>query len=201
VTLPKKHNLTVERYYDASAETIEHDANAMGWASTFTQTLRFDVMNHMVDMDGTDVLDVGCGDGALFHYFESKQMAVSYNGIDVSANMVARAKRRHAGIQVQQCDLFDYDQTHSVVVCSGSLNMSFDQDPYEFLAMAIDQLLRLAKEHVVFNLLTDRADVKDPLLNVYSPSKVLDLCLSKTPYVSINHAYLPNDFTVHLVKT
>jgi hypothetical protein len=79
--------------------------------------------------------------------------------------------------------------------------MCFEHDPYEFLAMAIDQLLRLANEHVVFNLLTDRTDVKDPLLNVYSPSKVLDLCLSKTPYVSINHAYLPNDFTVHLVKT
>ena len=201
MTLAAPNHHSVVAYYNACAETIAHDAKAMGWSSAFTQTLRFDVMNHMVDMDGTDVLDVGCGDGALYHYFKEKRMTVTYKGIDGSSKMVARAQHRCPGINIRHCDLFDYTQSHSVVMCSGSLSMCFDQDPYDFLAMAIDQLLRLANEHVVFNLLTEHSPSKDQHFNYYSPVQVLDLCLSKTPYVSMNHAYLPNDFTVHLVKT
>tara|TARA_A100001015_G_scaffold293719_1_gene370655 strand:- start:2 stop:295 length:294 start_codon:yes stop_codon:yes gene_type:complete len=78
---------SVESHYDRCASLVDDDAQAMGWSSAFNQRLRFEVINYLVDMTGLNVLDVGCGDAALFHYFLDQNMDVIYKGIDISEKM------------------------------------------------------------------------------------------------------------------
>ena len=52
----------------------------------FNQMLRFDIMLYLVDMTNMSVPDVGCGDGALFHYLSDQNINAEYKGIDVSKN-------------------------------------------------------------------------------------------------------------------
>ena len=190
----------VVKHYDHCAEVVKDDARAMGWSSKFNQLLRFQVFNYLIDFTGGNLLDVGCGDGALFHYCLDQNIALDYKGIDISSKMVQRAQHRYPGISVRQCDFFEYDLNHNIVVCSGGLSICEDQDPMTYLNSAIDTLFRISNEHLVFNLLSDVTPNKDPLFNYYSPMAVLDLCLKKTHYVTLHHSYLPNDFTVHLIK-
>lgn len=187
-------------FYDDCALHVKDNARAMGWSSAFSQRLRFEVITYLVDVSNQDVLDVGCGDGAFFHFLEEKSISLSYSGIDISSKMVQRAQNRYPGIPVRQGDFFNHNNQHDVVVCSGALSMSATEDKWLFLSQAIDQLMAISRTHVVFNLLSDRATIKDPLFHYYAPKDVLGLCLQKTDYVTLHHSYLPNDFTVHLVK-
>lgn len=187
------------RHYDWSALRNQPSYRAMGWRSLSSQYIRFDVMNHCIDLDGQDVLDVGCGDGALFHYLNEKNMTARYKGIDISKQMVKRANYQYPGIPIRQCNVFDYSGRHSVVVSSGTFNICAHDSPMVYLAHVVDQLLRISTKHVVFNLLSRHAQKNDDLFTYYCPNQVLQLCLTKTPYVMLNHSYLPHDFTVYLV--
>lgn len=187
-------------YYDECASLIDDDSKAMGWSSRFNQWLRFDVFNYLVDFTGLSVLDVGCGDGAFFHYLTDQGIDGCYKGVDISKHMIQRAHARYPGINVRQADFFDVQDDYDVVVCSGGLSMCFG-DSMDYLSSAIDHLFSISSSHLVFNLLSDHAPSTSDKFNRYHPASVLDLCFKKTPYVTLHHGYLPNDFTLHMVKS
>ena len=187
-------------YYNDTASLIADDAKAMGWSSTFNQQLRFDVINYMVDLTGKSVLDVGCGDGALFHYLKNQAIDCDYTGIDLSPKMIQRAQSRFPGLNVRTKDFFSESNNFDVVICSGALSMIPNDDALLFLQTAMSHLFEIAQQHLVVNLLTDFYPSNSSLFQRYHPNDVLALCFKLTPYVTLNHSYLPNDFTVHLSK-
>jgi SAM-dependent methyltransferase len=187
-------------YYNHCARWIEDDAEAMGWSSQFNQKLRFDIFNYLVDLTGLSVLDVGCGDAAFYHYLNDQTIDCQYYGIDISDEMIKRAKHRCPGVAVRQSNLFDYHILHDVVVSSGAISIHSQSTPMTFLSSVIDHFLILANQHVLFNLLSIHSPKKSSLLNYYDPAEVLTMCLQKSPFATVHHGYLPNDFTVHLIK-
>ena len=193
------HTAVVD-YYNDCALSIKDDAKAMGWSSQFNQQLRFDVFNYLVDFTGVSVLDVGCGDGAFFHYLNDQTIDCQYYGIDISDEMIKRAQHRHPGVSVRQSNLFDYHTRHDVVVSSGAISIHSQTNAMTFLSSVIDHFLELANQHVLFNLLSIHSPKKNSLFNYYDPAEVFTMCLQKSPFAIIHHGYLPNDFTVHLVK-
>ncbi len=191
---------SVINYYDDCAMLIKDDAKSMGWSSLFNQQLRFDVINFFVDLSNQSLLDIGCGDGGLFHYLKDQQINCDYKGIDISPKMIHRAQARFPGINVRQANFFDITQTFDVVIASGSLSMATSHDPMLFLTRSIDHLFSITHNHLVFNLLSTNAPRKSAKFNRYQPEEVISYCFKKTPYVSMHHGYLPNDFTVHMAK-
>lgn len=196
-----QYNFTpIERYYDDTAELIQDSAKAMGWSSHFNQQIRFDVFNYLVPLDNQTILDVGCGDGSFFHYLKDQSIVHQYTGIDLSAKMVQRAQERYPGINIRKKDFFEETRSFDVVVCSGALSMVPETDGMKFLYSAIDHLFSLANGHLLFNLLTSYHESKSKLFQRYNPAEILELCFKMTPYVTLNHSYLPNDFTIHMIK-
>ena len=184
-------------HYNACSETIPDDARAMGWASLFNQQLRFDVMMSLVDFSNQSILDVGCGDGALFHFLKNQGIVHDYKGIDISNAMILRSQLRYPGISTRCINFFDYGISHDIVLCSGALSYCPSDDSHQFLKTAIDHLFGLSTHHFVFNLLSINAPTVAPFTQ-YDPRWVLDYCLSVTPFVTLHHNYLLNDFTVHM---
>ena len=123
-----------------------------------------------------------------------------YKGIDISSRMVQRAQARYPGINIRQANFFDATEVADVVVCSGGLSMNFG-DSMIYLNHAIDHLFSMTSRHLVFNLLSQHSPSKSSKFNRYDPMDVLSLCFQKTPYVTLHHGYLPNDFTLYLVKS
>jgi len=62
----------------------------------------------LFEMNGQGkVLDVGCGQGVLYHYLKKEITPLSYLGIDISANAVENAKTSFPDVSFEQLD-FDY---------------------------------------------------------------------------------------------
>jgi SAM-dependent methyltransferase len=88
-------------YY--SAKLRRHGATPRGvdWPSAKGQALRFEQLLRICDFGASFSLDdVGCGWGALPGYLRRRhpQADVDYLGIDLSAEMVEKATRRHRGV-------------------------------------------------------------------------------------------------------
>ena len=193
----------VSKYYDDCAAFIQNDARAMGWSSEFTQKLRFDVISYLIDLTNHSIFDIGCGEGAFYHYLKSAKIPVKYKGIDISKQMVSRAQNRYPGIDVRCASYVDYflkNQVDTVVVSGAFSFFPGHSNCYDYLLESLTTCFAFAKKNLVVNLLTSNTAQKSSMFHSYDPRKVLDIAFELTPYVSINHSYLPNDFTVLLVK-
>jgi len=55
------------------------------------------------------ILDVGCGQGVLYHYLKAATASLNYLGIDISGNAVEKAKTSFSEANFKQLD-FDYQK-------------------------------------------------------------------------------------------
>src|SRR5688500_4471866 len=70
-------------------------AYAQGWTRRAVQEARFRVMAGVGDLEGTSVLDAGCGLADFYAYLEREGTSVQYSGIDLTPAMLAAAKERY----------------------------------------------------------------------------------------------------------
>ncbi|SFU99860.1 Methyltransferase domain-containing protein [Polaromonas sp. YR568] len=86
----------IDRYYTHKVNV--HGATPLGvdWPSHSTQELRFEQLLRVCDMAAPFSLnDIGCGYGALLAFLarQKKRTRIDYLGVDLSASMVAHARR------------------------------------------------------------------------------------------------------------
>jgi SAM-dependent methyltransferase len=94
---PVSHS-DIERYY--TDRLARYGATPLGvdWSCAATQMLRFVKLLEICDFSRAFSLnDVGCGYGALAAFLDDRfpDARVDYLGVDLSAAMVQRARRRH----------------------------------------------------------------------------------------------------------
>ncbi|WP_426210025.1 methionine biosynthesis protein MetW [Massilia sp. TWP1-3-3] len=95
--------------------------------------------------EGSHVLDVGCGDGAMLHYLQSGKQCTGY-GIEIAdASLLASAKR---GINVIQQDMekglsIFGDNSFDTVLCLSSLQMMQHVEPL------LRDIVRVGNEAIV----------------------------------------------------
>jgi len=198
-TLPKE---TIQGYYNQLSDLYEDPVKAVGWLTESTQNLRFSILSLVGDLNNTSILDCGCGLGDLHAYLAQDGQTPDYNGIDISQNMIQRARSRHPGVAFDHGDFLDLppEPTYDYVLASGALSYRVPR-PRKTLHETIRQFYALAKQGVAFNLLSSHAPSYlkvDSRFYYYSPEEVLSFCLALTPYVELKHHYLANDFTVYM---
>src|SRR6266567_4769887 len=91
------HDLrSAAEYYDRLVAGADNDREAVGWRTSYGQDVSF---LQLVRLDGlragARVLDVGCGLGGLYEFFQRSGLAVDYTGVDISERMIAGARARH----------------------------------------------------------------------------------------------------------
>ena len=97
----------IQRLWDARARSPYREfyvASHRGWddAERAEHQARFDLVAMFFDVpdseiDGTDVLEIGCGSGRLAAVLAPR--VARYRGFDISAAMVDKAKERLAGVE------------------------------------------------------------------------------------------------------
>ena len=185
-------------YYNALVRQHQNPALAVGWASTYAQTLRYQVLSMVGQLDGASVLDCGCGRGDLLRYFEEESIHCDYFGVDASEAMIEEARSNYPTQIFKKTDFLEESFKVSVdyVIASGALSYRVE-DPMEFLEVAIYKLFSMAEQGLAFNLLSQVHDGSGRFM-AFDPVAVFDLCRQWTPYVSVQHHYLYNDFTVSM---
>lgn len=67
--------------------------------------------------ENSDVLDIGCGDGAFLNYLKDKK-EVNELGIDISTSGIERTKQKGVNAQIKRIDDFGSDEKFDYVVMS-----------------------------------------------------------------------------------
>ena len=193
----------VDRYY--TAKVLEHGATPRGvdWRDAAGQEKRFDQLLRGFALDEPfTIAEVGCGYGALAAHLRRRELAFSYSGYDVSAEMVRAARVAQAGIADAAFHVGPLAAPADYVVASGIFNvrLSFDDAAWlDHVLNTVDAMVGHAKRGASFNVLTgfSDADRKEDRLWYPDPGELLRLCLSRYGRrVALYHDYGMYEFTM-----
>jgi SAM-dependent methyltransferase len=185
-------------YWEARAKAPGNDLDKQEWSHKRTQRMRFEAFLLQHDLNGKSVLDVGCGLGDFYAHLQQRRIDARYVGYDLAEGMIEHCRERYPDQHFESGDFFEtlsgrFDYT----VAFGIHNVRVDSGR-QILEMVTRRQYQLARIAAYVSLLTDRYIHFAPHLQAWHPEELLSLALQITPYVSLQHNYLHNDFSITL---
>lgn len=188
----------VRDYWDARARAGATDCERIE-SGRKGQRLRFEAFLAHHDLDGRSVLDLGCGVGDFFDRLRARARAADYHGLDLSPEMIERARQRFPGARFDVGDASGVTRRYDYTVAFAIHNVKVDRGR-QILEQSLARQFELAEVAAHISLLTDRYEGFDPHIQAWRAEDILSLALTISPYVSLRHDYLPNDFSVTLYR-
>lgn len=202
------HPLARQRMIVRHRESLNvhgYSSDALFWESRGLQKQLFAVLAEIGVADGDSLLDVGCGFGDLFSWLRGRKVTVDYTGVDISPDMIDVGVRMNPGGQLLCGELFDFDwpaASFDWVVLSGTLNWEL-YDNGSYMRRLVRRMYELCRYGVAFNML-DARKIDAMLLGemkAHDPAEVLAFCTSLTSRCRCRNDYLPDDFTIYMLKS
>lgn len=173
---------------------------SLDWGSRESQIKRFEILADIGISAGDSLLDVGCGLADLYEWLQKNKPGVNYSGIDITPEMVMRAKARFPDVDFSNATIFDLkhsEKAYDYVVASGIFFFR-KENPMDYMVRVIDSMFRISRKGIAFNSLSawskDRTDGEF----LADPCEVIDYCRLLSPFVSLRHDYHVADFSVFL---
>jgi SAM-dependent methyltransferase len=176
------------------------DTRFVGWGSESSQRARFAALASAGLLGEDSVLDVGCGTGALAGWLREMGWKGRYTGIDILPGMIKAARRLHARERFQVATVSRRSVRSADWVVASGIFFLPARDWDRRVARALKAMLRKSRTGVAANFLSARSPRRDRASKYVDPGAVLRLALKVSPRVALRHDYLPNDFTVFLLK-
>ena len=192
--MPRINN---NKFYDLSIKRFKQTPQGLHWQSKQTQELRFEAILTILqpEIKQLSLVDAGCGFGDFYCYLHQEDsLPASYIGIDIHPKMVKIAKKRTKKTIIEANILTATLPEADYYVCSGAMNVL---ERFE-TTLFISQMLRFAKQGVIFNLL--KGEDSSSTYNKYLPSEIRKQFSDFTGELQIIEGYLEDDFTVLLKK-
>lgn len=199
----------VARYYSEKLSEFGETPRGVDWNGIESQTLRFEQLSRIVA--GTQAFslnDLGCGYGALFDFLIARLPLIDYLGLDISADMIDAARRRHGEHpQTRYLASCEPDRVADYGLASGVFNVRLnrsDDEWFDILQSALDTLDRTSRLGFAFNCLTSYCDEhkKRAYLFYADPCRLFDLCKRKySRDVALLHDYGLYEFTILVRKS
>ena len=187
-------------FWDHRADQGKTDCDRVD-QSPRAQYMRFDAFLRFNDASGCSILDVGCGTGDFFEHLRARNIRCDYTGIDLSDRMVARARERFPDQQFLVADSLDglSGRKFDYTIAIGIHNVKTD-GARDILITSMRQQFALCTKAAHLSLLTDRYGGFGPQAQAWRAEEILSEALAISPYVTLRHDYLPNDFSVTLCR-
>ena len=192
------------RWYEDKVRRYGFDHRGLGFRNKSSQDRRFEAMLELGDLDGARVLDVGCGFGDLLDFLRGRGIDAEYTGLDVCAPMIDRCREKYDACQGRFiCDdvlAHEPGEPYDYVIASGLFGLD-SPGARERVNPTLERMLDWAEVGLAANFLSTRSPAPVENRIYVDPCKALEAAMKLTPAARVNHAYLPNDFTLYLYKT
>jgi ubiquinone/menaquinone biosynthesis C-methylase UbiE len=118
--IEKSDREKLEAYYGEKLKAYGDDARSLGWTPG-GRKVRFDTLAGIGYLNGSRVLDVGCGFGDFYGYLQDRGIQTDYKGIDINADFIALAKEKYpeADFEIADFDELDPGRTFDWAFASG----------------------------------------------------------------------------------
>ena len=196
--------LDTARWYEDKVRRFGYDHRGLGFRTRTSQEKRFEALLGLGDFHGRRLLDVGCGFGDFLAFLRDRGVRPAYTGLDLCEPMVARGRERFGAGEGRFLagDVLEYtpDEPFDYVVASGIFGLDAP-GARERVGPTVARMFDWARIGAAANFLSRRSPAPAQARVYLDPAEILDLALSLTPSVRLDHTYLPNDFTIHLYRT
>lgn len=191
----------VQDYWEKRASTSGSDIERVD-NNARPQRIRFEAFLLQNDLQGKSVLDVGCGLGAFYSRLRDRGVDCTYVGFDISSEMVRRCRDRFPNVHFESGNFLSWDpgQEFDYVVSFGIHSNVRLADGKKLLQLVTRRQFELCRIAAHVGLLTTRYKHFGPNVQAWNPERVLSMALSITPFVTLRHDYLPNDFSMTLYR-
>lgn len=166
-------------------------AAAAQWSSRESQFRRFAALARIGDLRDKRVLDFGCGTGTLHDYLVSVgQTPALYHGCDIMSEFFDIARQKIPRGQFCHPDALG-DARFDYVFVSGVFN-NRKRGNRKFWQKSIRSLFARSDIALAFNMMSTYVDYRDPALYYEDPAQAFTFVKREvTPFVALNHDYLP----------
>jgi len=181
------------------------DFKTVGWGSKSSQYLRFKILSEIDDLKGAKVLDVGCGLGELYYFFEKNDFKIqSYKGIDISEELIKEARKRFSIEKKASFDYLNIDKVmgegiYDYIFLSGSINLKMENN-LSFAKMALNRMYSLCRKGIACNFLSSYVDFSLAKDHHYSPEELFSYSKKLSNRVVLRHDYPLYEFTIYIYK-
>jgi len=186
-------------YEDALERYGEEDVRSVQWTSSFGQKRRFDILLGVEDVNGSSLLDAGCGLGDLYALLTEKELNIDYTGIDIIPEFIKVAQKNFPETNFEIKDILEVEEKYDYVLASGALSFKVANNN-EHYKRVIKKMYEVANKAVAFNMLDNATHVDNGTYAAYHPKEIAGFCSSFVEHIEVVIDYLPQDFTVYLYK-
>ena len=175
---------------------------SLDWGSKESQIKRFEILADIGINDGDSLLDVGCGLADFNEWLKKFRPGVNYSGIDITPEMIIRARTRFPDDDFINASIFDVElpeKKYDFVVASGIFFFRKEK-PLEYMLQVINNMFRLCKKGIAFNSLSVWAKNKTDGEFYADPFEVIDYCRTLSPFIDLRHDYHLGDFSVYIYR-
>lgn len=198
----------VADYY--SSKLAQHGETPQGvdWNGKEGQYLRFHQLNTLIDKEMPfSINDIGSGYGAFYDFLREQHPTFSYNGIDISEDMINAARVRHKDQSHVQFHVgSEPESVADYGVASGIFNVRLgrtDSEWFAYLEEVLETLDKTSRLGFAFNCLTSYSDADKMRDYLYyaDPCALFDLCKRRySRNVALLHDYDLYEFTILVRK-
>lgn len=151
------------------------------------------------DLDGSTVLDYGCGTGDFYRFLKRRGVDVKYTGVDMNPNFIGLAKKKYPECEFRVMVLDEEESLEGyydyIFIC-GVFNYLVP-NVKEDLLHAMTTLFRHCNKGLALNALSTHTPIKDPELHYTCPEEMVQFSLENlSPSLALRHDRVKSDFTL-----
>jgi SAM-dependent methyltransferase len=174
------------------------------YSSRESQEARYTILSQVADLNGTRVLDWGCGTGHLATWLAEQGMNCRYTGVDIVPEFLEIGRQKHPEHRFGQMKDFEHESFDWILV-SGVFNNRMD-DNAAFFRDHVADLWKRCSKGLAFNLMSAWVDFEAPDLWYARPEEIFAQMKTLTPFVTIRNDYvvkstsIPFEFVVYAYR-
>lgn len=193
----------IAKYYNRLAEKHGYSYKTSDGGSWDNLNARYKVLSEVCDLTGKEVLEIGCGHGALGGYLDKKYKLKSYTGIDIADKTIEVGKKQYPHLDLRVADIckFDPKKSYDVVVAEGIFyRLPKSVKGYDRVTELIMHMFRLSKEAIAFSAVcTHPYGSSDNELRIEIGS-TFRLLSNFTKFITVRADYHLGDVTFYCYK-
>lgn len=163
------------------------------------QQLRYETLLDIdASIDGSKILDYGCGKGDFYQFLRERNVSVDYTGFDINEHFISLARKKYPECRFMKFDVEeeDVDEDFDYIFICGVFNLKV-QGIDDTIKNTLSKLFKHCRRALAFNALSDSDPRKDPELNYVSSQDMLAFATNNlSPHVSIINDRVSHDFTM-----
>jgi len=191
----------VQKFWDERARSGNTDCYRVD-SSRRTQMMRFLAFAQVVRLEGSSILDIGCGTGDFLDFLKQQGINADYTGFDISPVMIERCLERFPDGNFISGEFITWmpERTFDYTIAIAIHNNVRVKDAQEILEATLRKQFEMAKQAAHMSVLSSLYADFSESMQVWNPKDILAMALDITPYVLFRHDYLLHDFSLTLFK-